>query len=219
MIIGVMGQARAGKDTLADYLVRKYGFVRIAFADPIKRALRDWYGFSESQLWGDDKEKPDFRYPIPGKGHLTARVAAQVLGTEAGRLIWADTWSRLGLEHAGLVLAGKYDYDRSRGLVERGWWSRFKKKPTGVVFSDVRFLNEVHGIRAAPNGFVVRVKRKTAKGSVGLSGHQSEEEQKTIPDHSLDHVIENNGTLQEFYLEVDKMLRKAPKGERLKLVA
>ena len=213
-----MGQARAGKDTLADYLVKKYGFVRIAFADPIKRAIRDWYGFTEEQLWGDDKEKPDFRYPIPGKGHLTARVAAQVVGTEVGRLIYPDTWVRLTLEHAQTLMDGKAMYNRSRGLYARRWYE-FKKKPTGIVIPDCRFINEVHGLKGVPNGFVVRVKRKQAQGSVGIQGHQSEEEQKTIPDHMLDHVIDNNASLQEFYVEIDKMLRKAPKGERLRLVA
>lgn len=34
--IGLMGYAGAGKDTVADYLVRTYQYTRVAFADPLK---------------------------------------------------------------------------------------------------------------------------------------------------------------------------------------
>lgn len=222
MIIGVMGQARAGKDTLADYLVVKYGFVRIALADPIKRSIRDWYGLSHAQLWGDDKEKPDFRFPLPdGGGHLTGRKAAQVVGTEVGRQAWPDTWVYRMKEDAKLVLAGTHVYDKQTGAVPKSLLSRiFGKKVTGVVVSDVRFRNEVDSIQMHPNGFVVRVKRVVATGAVGIAGHQSEEEQKTIPDQILGHVIENNGSLEEYYKAIDKMMVKVPAGTtRLRRVA
>ena len=36
MIIGIIGKKRVGKDTLANHLVEKYGFVKVAFADALK---------------------------------------------------------------------------------------------------------------------------------------------------------------------------------------
>lgn len=39
MIIALSGKKRAGKDTVAGYLVRDYGFTRVAFADPLKDVL------------------------------------------------------------------------------------------------------------------------------------------------------------------------------------
>ena len=39
MIIGLSGYAQVGKDTVANYLVEKYGFVKVSFADPIREAL------------------------------------------------------------------------------------------------------------------------------------------------------------------------------------
>ena len=41
MIIGLSGYARSGKDTVAQVLVEKYGFQRIAFADKIREFLYD----------------------------------------------------------------------------------------------------------------------------------------------------------------------------------
>ena len=45
MILGLVGFASSGKDTVADYLVRNHNFNRIAFADPLKDAasiIFDW---------------------------------------------------------------------------------------------------------------------------------------------------------------------------------
>jgi dephospho-CoA kinase len=49
MLIGLSGKAGAGKDTVADYLVRCYKFQRMAFADPMKRFLNT-LGFSVNKL-------------------------------------------------------------------------------------------------------------------------------------------------------------------------
>jgi hypothetical protein len=57
-----MGQTRAGKDTTADYLQKEHRFVRIGLADPMKRFLKEIFDFSDAQLWGKDREKPDPRY-------------------------------------------------------------------------------------------------------------------------------------------------------------
>ena len=39
MIIGLTGYAQSGKDSVADILVKNYGYTRIAFADPIRKLL------------------------------------------------------------------------------------------------------------------------------------------------------------------------------------
>ena len=40
MILGLTGPPGSGKDTLADYLVEKYNFKRVAFADPIRAQVK-----------------------------------------------------------------------------------------------------------------------------------------------------------------------------------
>jgi hypothetical protein len=45
MIIGISGKMQSGKDTVADYLVNKYGFQRIAFAAKLKEIAKDLFGW------------------------------------------------------------------------------------------------------------------------------------------------------------------------------
>lgn len=63
-ILGISGHAGSGKDTVADYLVQEYKFVRVAWADPIKRFAYNVFLFSEKQLWGPSnyRDTVDPRY-------------------------------------------------------------------------------------------------------------------------------------------------------------
>jgi hypothetical protein len=124
------------------------------------------------------------------KHFLTARHAAQQLGTEFGRACYDDTWIDLGLRTAAELLVGdKYrrvSYDGMRGLIPRVG----PKEVRGVVFSDIRFPNEVRAVRENKG-----VLWKTTHGA-GLSGaagaHESESYidslavDAVIPDSTLD---------------------------------
>jgi hypothetical protein len=107
MIIGVTGYAQHGKDTVANLLVREFGFTRVAFADTLKRmalvldplvpvdelfhneqgqaGLRDGTMRMAKLIdlygWEDAKKNPEVRRFL------------QVLGTEAVRdNLGADSW-------------------------------------------------------------------------------------------------------------------------------
>lgn len=211
MIIGVMGPSGAGKDTLADRLVEKLGFVKVSFADPLKRICKDIYDFSDLQLWGpsEERNKPDLRYPVPGKGHLSPRVALQMLGTEWGRACYPNTWVDYALRVADKLMKGSHTYSQKEGLGDPEWWYRLRRSK-GVVIPDVRFKNELDAIHAK-GGTVLRLKRKGAEGDVGIKGHASEEEQKSIMDHEVDFVLQVPEGFNNYYAEIDLLMQKIPK--------
>jgi hypothetical protein len=64
MIIGILGFAQTGKDTIAN-LLAEHGAQKIGFADELKRITMQLFGFTPEQMWGtkEQKEAPDLRYP------------------------------------------------------------------------------------------------------------------------------------------------------------
>ncbi len=56
-ILGLFGPAGSGKDLIADWLCEKQGFVKIAFADPMKRFAMEAFGFTYNELWGPSEER------------------------------------------------------------------------------------------------------------------------------------------------------------------
>jgi hypothetical protein len=55
MIIGLLGNNRSGKDTIADYLVKNYNFKKYAFADQIKRVSKEVFGWSYETINNKDE--------------------------------------------------------------------------------------------------------------------------------------------------------------------
>lgn len=119
MIVAFSGQAGSGKDTSSDFLVRDHGFVKVAFADLMKRVCASIYKYmTREHLWGPSemRNKPIENYPrehgpwvtkddlrcvccnVLKEGgdntqcFLTARWALQSLGTEWGRSNYSNTW-------------------------------------------------------------------------------------------------------------------------------
>lgn len=86
-IIGIAGAAGSGKDTVADFLVMRFGYTKVSMAGPLKAALA-CLGFAEP-FNRDDKEKL-----IEGFD-FTWREAAQKLGTEFGRALDPDIWVKI----------------------------------------------------------------------------------------------------------------------------
>lgn len=127
MIIGFTGLKRCGKDTAADYILKKLGAKRVMLADPIKRGLMAMFGFSWEQVNGENGY--DREQILPEYG-VSIRHMLQTLGTEWGRnLINPDVWV--------IRQAAELDPD------------------TLYVMSDVRFKNEAELCRQ--NGVLIHV--------------------------------------------------------------
>jgi len=204
---GNKGSAGAGKDEVADHLVRKHGFVKIAFADEIKRIAMRLWDFSEEQLWGpsEERNKPDKRYPFQCRGcqtcefrcdhyigFLTPRHALQQIGTEVARAIDPDVWVRFALNVADQILNGPSKEDArfvsSAGKLERRpmtWCARYDRTK-GVTGG--------WGEGQPAKGVVISDLRfKNEKAGVGAVGGKNWRKMRkvaTLPGHGGKHASE-----------------------------
>lgn len=66
IILGLAGPAGAGKDTVADYLVHTYGFVKFAFSDALYREVQEAYSLPDQDLLRnrETKEVPTERLAL-----------------------------------------------------------------------------------------------------------------------------------------------------------
>lgn len=99
MIVGLLGQAGSGKDATADFMVKNHGFVKVAFADPLKRICRDVFQFSKEQLWGPSEKRnaPDPRWPHGAQSYRDAAEREFRLGIACAKN--CATWR----DHAGVI--------------------------------------------------------------------------------------------------------------------
>ena len=132
MIIGLGGEGGSGKDTAANILVKNHGFVKVAFADEIKRtAARLYPKMTREHLWGPSSKRaePLLDYPRkhgswvstkdgyrcaccnifqPGSSekqcYLTTRFALQRLGTEGVRDCYENVWVDIVVDAAHKLL-------------------------------------------------------------------------------------------------------------------
>jgi hypothetical protein len=177
LIIGLGYRARSGKDTIADYLVERHGFVKAAFADTLKEACRAIFGLTNEQLYGAHKEQLDIFW------HDTPRRILQLVGTECLRKGYADdVWIRALQRRIGF---GDLAHHRK------------------IVIVDARFPNEVEAIKGW-GGVAVRVDRPGAGASGGVEAHASEHALDSWT--GWDHVLVNDSTLEVLHERASAMV-------------
>ena len=180
MIIGFAGKKRSGKDTIANYLVKNHGFKRFAFGDAVKEVSRHLFGLNDAQLYGENKEE------IVEELGISPREIFQKLGTEFGRNYLNELFPTLRV---------------SRGTI---WTYHFEKfirdnQNTNIVISDVRFENEMEVIRKC-GGKIYFIESDYAEQG---DSHVSEEI--TSNKYEYDGIINNKGTLEQFYENGSKL--------------
>jgi hypothetical protein len=130
MIIGLSGYAQSGKDTVADILTAKYGYKRVAFADPIRKLLYELNPHL-SKHHSLQEFVDEYGWDI-AKKTSEVRSLLQNLGVAARKVINEDVWVKAALQE--VTVDGNY------------------------VVTDVRFENEAAMIKLM-GGEVWRVKR------------------------------------------------------------
>jgi hypothetical protein len=209
MIIGICGLIGAGKDTAADYLVNDHEFRRESFANTLKDAVAQVFGWDRTLLEGRTKEARAWREEVDAwwakrlnMPNLTPRLMLQLWGTEVCRKGFHDDIWIASLEN------------------------KLRTSRDDVVISDCRFPNEIQAIKQQ-GGLVIRVVRgaepdwydAAMSANQGPDGNStwsiSRQKLQKLGIHAsetswigteFDAVIDNNGTLDHLYSQLNDLL-------------
>jgi hypothetical protein len=216
-IIGIVGFIGSGKDTVADYLVNFHRFKRESFACSLKDAVSTVFGWDRELLEGRTKQSREWRetrdewWTTRLKKDITPRYVLQYWGTEVVRKGFHDDMWVASLEN------------------------RLRSSTDDIVITDCRFPNEIKAIRSA-GGKVVRIKRGAEpawfdeavsmnKGpSRNMNWALSKQKIEKLKVHAsetawvgqkFDIVLNNDGTLDELYNQIELNITKSQVQDRL----
>lgn len=182
IIIGTIGKAGSGKDTTGDYICRKYDFLKMALADPIKSSIKEMFLLDDFTVYDrKEREKPLLDFP-----EWSCRKLFQFIGTE--------------------LMRKQFDNDIWIKLLNK----RIKScQHSRIVISDIRFPNEVDLLKSFSKKnkysvFFIKVNRNGYIGkNVGIKNHESESY-----DLDGDYIIDNNSNIDDLYKKIDCIMSK-----------
>jgi hypothetical protein len=211
MIIGLIGQKRVGKDTVASIIKnidididKNYNFKCMALADPIKDIARIMFNFTEEQLYDDAKDIVDPKWGIKPRDFF------EQFGTN---IMQFDIY--------------KYLPNLESQVEKRLFWIKSllkkiqddKNKKQNVIITDVRGLHEINEINKFTDGkaIFIRIVKKmeienksniynSVNNSIAL--HITQREPNEIPDEYIFDTIVNDGTLDDLNEKVENIWNK-----------
>lgn len=184
MLIGLKGYKGVGKDTVADYLVSKHGYTKMAFADKLKDAVAGLFGISRQQV---DHYKDNQGNSIDlVEVHLDISVPSRKHASEYV-FTWREFLQRFGTEMGRNVFGQDFWVEQ---LVQR-----LPRIEGNIVITDARFENEARKVKEL-GGCMVEISRPGCEPD----GHASEE---PLPEEMIDYKISNDGTMEQLYDDVD----------------
>jgi len=194
-VIAICGAKRSGKDVLAKYIIEKYGFKKLSFAEPLKKAVKELFNFNDIQVGideenalGNEKEIIDERWGI------SPRKALQFFGTEIMQYSIDKLIPNTNRCFLADILLSHISDDKNGTT-------------NNYVISDLRFLHEYNKLKSSlkiNSLIIVKLSRPSinitegTQGTQGTEGicdmHISEKEYINIP-HDVEIV--NDGTIRD----------------------
>lgn len=220
ILLGLAGHAGAGKDTVADFLVQKYGFIKFSFSDALYREVATAYNLEGEDILRDraTKDVPigffalencsdkDFVAIAKAELEKLSTISAGVYQSLSPRQIlqwWGTEYRR----------AQNPDYwvQQAEAWISAVWgvFQYPEQRPQFFVNTSVRFPNERAWVRKFVNGNVWHIRRA---GLTPVNAHVSE-----TPLEVLDHERElfNNDTIERLHGGIELMLSTQAKFVRV----
>ena len=187
MLIGLVGLIGSGKDTVAARLVEQHSFKRDSFAKSLKDATANIFGWDREMLEGQTnesrkwREQPDIFWSERFGKTVTPRWILQYFGTEVCR----------------------------GGMLDSVWVDSLVARYQGenTVISDTRFVNEIKTIRDH-GGKIVLIRRGEVPSREVMQASGAHQSEWDWIGCKFDYTIENNSTIQQLYINVNKLITK-----------
>jgi len=196
-IIALCGAKRCGKDVLAEHLVNKYNYERVAFADPLKLAVKSLFNFDDDQV-GIGKDNGEGKKDIVDENWgITPRSALQFFGTEIMQEKLQELLPYMKRNFFANTLKNNIINKMNTNEEQR------------FVISDLRFIHEYEALFSIPkirkeDIVVIRVIRPSNISNNYIEeSHISEIEYRHIP---YDIVITNDDTIEKYINKFEKII-------------
>ena len=193
-IIAICGFQSSGKDTIASYLVERLNFKKLSFAACLKDIVSIMFDWPRDKLEGLTKEDRKWREEVDewwatelNMPNLTPRYVLQYFGTELFRVHWnQDIWLK--------VIEKKINQYRN------------------IVITDCRFPNEIEMLKKYNAKFIHIHRQMPSWFKSYQEGNDVEEASKLHISEkewirtNPDFIINNDGTLDELYENINNIL-------------
>jgi len=193
-IIALCGAKRCGKDVLAEHLVNKYNYERVAFADPLKLAVKSLFNFDDDQV-GIGKDNGEGKKDIVDENWgITPRSALQFFGTEIMQEKIQEILPNINKNFFANTL--------KNNIINK----MNTNEGQSFVISDLRFMHEYKALFSIPkirkeDIVVIRVIRPSNLSVA--DPHISEIEYMKIP---YDVLLMNDDTIENYINKFEKII-------------
>lgn len=201
-IIGLTGLPGAGKDTVADFMVAAYGYVKMAFADPLKGEIAKAFNIDVALF-----------YDVQAKQYVTPRLAIDKCH-DSDFFEWFETNhphtpNYLRIPRSPRWWMQTWGTEYRRGQDSRYWIKRMEAlihahpDAQRIVVSDVRFPNEAMLLSNIADKFDIWHLIRP-DGGYHATTHASDT---PIQSSLLNDTIVNDGSVEMLHVYVSRLIR------------
>lgn len=231
ILIGLAGPAGAGKDTVADYLVKTYGFIKVSWADALREEVRAAFGLENYDLMLNRATKDTYNSLFAlencadsefvamthemclvqaGDDPQTPRQILQWWGTEYRRAQNPGYWTdQLGKTITRYRESVAYPEQRPQLFVVSD--TRFENERTRIIDGGFAYYEETP---VEWDGNIWHIRRETIEAPTDT--HQSA---RPLPVLEGERELYNNSTIDKLHQGIDLLLSTGAKFVRCEPMA
>lgn len=176
VIIGLIGNKRVGKDTIADYLVSNYNFEKYSFANPIKDISKILFDWDNDELNNSSKD-------IVNNMNIKPREFFEWLGTEIMQYKFHDKFPNININNKCIWAQNIYNNIKKK----------INNSNKNIVITDFRFIHELNYFLDKFGNDIkfILISNNTNIKNINFKNTNNNELQNFIKYNKWDYEIEN----------------------------